>query len=90
MFPEVWNTVYFPRNLDTKNMRLLLEIEKMFNEKFGGQPRWEYDEEKGMYKTLLMFGAIPFLTSDKEFIAKANALNKYGFLTSELKPFRFS
>ena len=52
MFPEVWNTVYCPKNLDTKNMKLLLEIEQMFNDKFGGQPKWEFDEEKGMYKTL--------------------------------------
>ena len=85
MFPEVWNTVYCPKNLDTKNMKLLLEIEQMFNDKFGGQPKWEFDEEKGMYKTLIFFGAILPVFSSND--AKYNSLNKYGFLNKDLKPF---
>ncbi len=58
MFLEIWRTVYIPKDLDTSNKELLLEIENMFNKEFGGQPKWSYDEENQMYYTQLMFGAI--------------------------------
>jgi hypothetical protein len=87
MFLEIRNTVYFPKKLDTSNMELLYEIEAMFNKKFRLQPIWSFDEERKMYYTILMFGAIPFLTSHAEFQSKYRALNKYGFLNKDLKPF---
>jgi len=87
MFLEIWKYVYCPKDLDTKNIKLLLEIEKMFNEKFGRQPTWKYDTEKQMYYTELFFGAIPFLTSQSAIASKCKALNKYGFLSKDLKPF---
>ena len=87
MFLNMYDYVYCPKDLDTKNIKLLLEIEKMFNEKFGGQPTWKYDTKKQMYYTQLVFGAIPFLTSQSVIAIKCKALNKYGFLNHDLKPF---
>ena len=87
VFLEIRNTVYCPKNLDTTNIKLLYEIEDMFNKKFGGQPRWSFDEKRQMYYTTLMFGAIPFLTSESKFRDRYRALNKYGFLNKDLQPF---
>lgn len=87
MFLEIWSTVYCPKDLDTSNIKLLLEIEKMFNDKFRNQPIWTYDTNRQMYYTLLFFGALPFLTSQSAITSKYKALNKYGFLDKDLKPF---
>jgi hypothetical protein len=88
VFLEIWRKVYIPKNLDTTNMKLLLDIEEMFNKLFKEQPNWIYDNEHKMYYTHLMIGVIiPFLTSDNTIKKRFNALAKYGFLDNNLKPF---
>ena len=88
VFLEIWQTIYIPKTLDTTNMKLLYEIENMFNKFFGKQPKWYYDEAREMYYTQLMFGAIPFLTSQQTITNRFNAIKKYGFLDKNLQPFK--
>lgn len=87
VFLEIWRKVYIPKNLDTTNIKLLLDIENMFNKLFDKQPHWTYDSEKQMYYTYLTIGVLPLLTSDSTMKKRFNALAKYGFLDQNLKPF---